>query len=289
MNPAQRAKRLQAHSLRCQGLTYRQIGERMRCAHSTAARYVRDFEANRAEIIESLAADLLVHSVANLQTPDPDLHAQHINAARELRLLVNSLDQVEDRRQKRARRIVMEQEADTIKYIEALDQLTATMRESGIDDLTPYLTDPEAFRAPHFQQPLPQPSPSGGGARPHPQTSPSGGGARTLLQTSPSGGGAPKGRRGPTATTAKAAPSPTIPVQPQPKPDHQPTKPAQNRPKSNKSERKSRNRPPVQAPPRPKRKKTRPEFLTPGPLPPSNNRRELAPDDPLVRRLFRNW
>ena len=162
MNPAQRAKRLQAHSLRCQGLTYRQIGERMRCAHSTAAHYVRDFEANRSEIIESLAADLLVHSVANLQDPDPDLHQQHINAARELRLLVNSLDQVADRRQKRDRRIVMEQEADTIKYIEALDQLTATMRESGIDDLTPYLTDPEAFRTPHFQQPLPQTSPSGG-------------------------------------------------------------------------------------------------------------------------------
>ena len=115
MNPAQRAKRLQAHNLRCQGLTYRQIGQRMSCAHSTAAGYVRDFEAHRAEIIESLAADLLVHSVAALQDPDTDLHAQHINAARELRLLVNSLDQVADRRQRRDRRIIMEQEADSIK------------------------------------------------------------------------------------------------------------------------------------------------------------------------------
>ena len=221
MNPAKRAKRLQAHSLRCQGLTYRQIGERMRCAHSTAAKYVRDFEANRSEIIESLAADLLVHSVANLQTPDPDLHAQHINAARELRLLVNSLDQVEDRRQKRARRVAMEEEADALKNIQALEDLVVTMHENGIDDMTPYLTDHGALRTPHLQQPLPQ-------------TSPSGGGARTLSQTSPSGGGAPKGRRGPTATTdTRHAPSPTTPVQPPPNPDHQPTKSAQNRPKSN--------------------------------------------------------
>ena len=67
----------------------------MNPAHSTAAGYVRDFETYRAEIAESLAADLLVHTVAALQHPDPDLHAQHINAARELRLLVNSLDQVD--------------------------------------------------------------------------------------------------------------------------------------------------------------------------------------------------
>ena len=139
MNPAQRAKRLQAHNLRCQGLTYRQIGQRMNCAHSTAAGYVRDFETHRAEIIESLAADLLVHSVAALQHPDPDLHAQHINAARELRLLVNSLDQVEDRRQKRDRRIAMEQEADALKTIEATGELLEIMRETGIHDLTPYI------------------------------------------------------------------------------------------------------------------------------------------------------
>ena len=153
MNPAQRAKRLQAHSLRCQGLTYRQIGERMRCAHSTAAKYVRDFEANRAEIIESLAADLLVHSVANLQHPDPDLHHQHINAARELRLLVNSLDQVEDRRQKRARRVAMEEEADALKNIQALEDLVVTMHENGIDDMTPYLTDHGALSTEHVTQP----------------------------------------------------------------------------------------------------------------------------------------
>ena len=300
MNPAQRAKRLQAHSLRCQGLTYRQIGERMRCAHSTAAHYVRDFEANRAEIIESLAADLLVHSVANLQHPDPDLHAQHINAARELRLLVNSLDQVADRRQKRDRRVVMEQEADTIKYIEALDQLTATMRESGIDDLTPYLTDPEAFRTEHFTQPLPSPNPAeqdAASTRLSPRAAERDA-ASTPLSPRAADGSLPRTRCGDAegrggspafASPTTVNPTPSKPVQPQPKPDHQPTNPAQNRPKSNKSERKSRNHPPVQAPPRPKRKKTRPEFLTPGPLPPSNNRRELAPDDPLVRRLFRNW
>ena len=196
MNPAKRAKRLQAHSLRCQGLTYRQIGERMRCAHSTAARYVRDFEANRAEIIESLAADLLVHSVANLQNPDPDLHASaHQRGARTPppRQLPRS-----GRRpppEASQRRVAMEEEADALKNIQALEDLVVTMHENGIDDMTPYLTDHGAFRTPHFQQPLPQ-------------TSPSGAGARTLSQTSPSGGGAPKGRRGPTATTCEGHPIP---------------------------------------------------------------------------------
>ena len=302
MNPAQRAKRLQAHSLRCQGLTYRQIGERMRCAHSTSAQYVRDFESHRSEIIESLAADLLVHSVANLQTPDPDLHAQHINAARELRLLVNSLDQVEDRRQKRARRVAMEEEADALKNIQVLEELLVTMHENGIDDLTPYLTDPEAFRTPHFEQPLPQPSPRAAEQdATHTPLAPRAAErnvAPTPLSPRAADGSLPRTRCGDAegrggspafASPTTVNPTPTKPVQTQPKPDHQSTKSAQNRPKSNKSERKSRNRPPVQAPPRPKRKKTRPEFLTPDPLPPSNNRRELPPDDPLVRRLFRNW
>ena len=286
MIPAKRAKRLQAHSLRCQGLTYRQIGERMHCAHSTAAQYVRDFEAHRAEIIESLAADLLVHSVANLQTPDPDLHAQHINAARELRLLVNSLDEVEDRRQKRARRVAMEEEADALKNIQVLEELLVTMHENGIDDLTPYLTDPEAFRTEHFTQPLPSPNPAEQDAASTPLSPRAADGSlpRTRCGDAEGRGGSPA-----FASPTTVNPTPTKPVQPQPKPDQQPTKPAQNRPKSNKSERKSRNRPPVQAPPRPKRKTPHPQFPIPDPLPPPNNRRELAPDDPLVRRLFRNW
>ena len=285
MNPAQRAKRLQAHDLRCQGLTYRQIGQRMSCAHSTAAGYVRDFEAHRTEIIESLAADLLVHSVAALQDPDTDLHARHINAARELRLFVNSLDQVADRRQRRDRRIVMEQEADSIKYIEALDQLTATMREAGVDDLTPILN--------HSDAPASEPSTT------HTALSARAGeqdATHTPLSPRAAGGDA-EGRGGspPFPIPTSVTPSPTTPVQPPPKPHHQPTKSAQNRPTSNKTERKSPKRPPIQAPPRPQRKKprtqqrSRPQFSIPDPLPPPNTRRELAPDDPLVRRLFRNW
>ena len=289
MNPAQRAKRLQAHSLRCQGLTYRQIGERMHCAHSTAAKYVRDFESHRSEIIESLAADLLVHSVANLQHPDPDLHQQHINAARELRLLVISLDQVADRRQKRARRIVMEQEADTIKYIEALDQLTATMREAGVYDLTPILN--------HSDSSASEPSTTHTALSPRAAEQDA---AHIPLSPRAAGGDA-EGRGGSPAfpTPTSVAPSPTTPVQLPPIPAHQPTKSAQNRPKSNKSERTPAKRPPVQAPPRPKRKKpppnsrtqqrSQPQFPIPDSLPPANNRRELPPDDPLVRRLFRNW
>ena len=54
------------------------------------------------------------------------------------------------------------------------------------------------------------------------------------LPTSPGGGGAAQRRRGPTATTAKATPSPTAPIQSPPKPDRQPTRTAQNRTRPNK-------------------------------------------------------
>ena len=163
MNPAQRAKRLQAHQLRCQGLTYRQIGERMNCAHSTAASYVRAFDRDRDDILASLAADLLVHAVSGVQTSDAELHARHISAARELRLLLNSIDQVADRRQRRERRVAQEEEADVLKQVQAMEELYMMMDKHDIDDLTPHLDALDAPSAPN-----PTDTPTNGPAQPAP-------------------------------------------------------------------------------------------------------------------------
>ena len=71
MTPRRRANALQAHSLHCQGLTYRQIAQRMQRSASTIAGYIKDFHAHRDEIAETLAADQLVHSLAGHQQPRP--------------------------------------------------------------------------------------------------------------------------------------------------------------------------------------------------------------------------
>ena len=78
MTPRRRANALQAHSLHCQGLTYRQIAQRMQRSASTIAGYIKDFHLHRDEIAETLAADQLVHSLAGINNPDPELHQQHI-------------------------------------------------------------------------------------------------------------------------------------------------------------------------------------------------------------------
>ena len=62
----------------------------------------------------------------------------------------------------------MEEEADALKNLEALEELYMAMHEYGIDDLNPYLTDPEAPRTEHFQQPLPPDLPLWGKPAPHP-------------------------------------------------------------------------------------------------------------------------
>ncbi len=138
MTPRRRANAIQAHSLHCQGLTYRQIGERMNRSVSTVAAYIKDFHAHRDEITASLAADQLVHSLAGINTPDPDLHQQHINTARELRLQVDTLDKVTERRQRRDRRIQEEQIKDFTRESKAAEELAKTLIENDLwEDPTP--------------------------------------------------------------------------------------------------------------------------------------------------------
>ena len=138
MTPRRRANALQAHSLHCQGLTYRQIAERMHRSPSTIASYIKDFKTHRDEITESLAADQLVHSLAGINTPDPELHQQHITTARELRLQVDTIDRLTERRQRRGRRIQEEQIADAVRETKAAEELATFMIQNNLwDDPTP--------------------------------------------------------------------------------------------------------------------------------------------------------
>ena len=93
-NPARRAKLLQAHQLRQQGLTLRQIAQRMDCAHSTVAGYLNDFELFRNDLLHELAADQLVSHVIQLADIADEHHDKRLAAVRELRLLLGSVAQI---------------------------------------------------------------------------------------------------------------------------------------------------------------------------------------------------
>lgn len=88
---------LQAHCLRCQGLTLRQIAARMGCSHSTVSTYLRDFQLHRQYILETFAAGQLINQLHQLVQPgqDPQQHQQQIAAARELRLLLTAFPKIQ--------------------------------------------------------------------------------------------------------------------------------------------------------------------------------------------------
>ena len=93
-DPARRAKILQAHQLRQQGLTMRQIAHEMDCAVSTVSGYLGDYELFRSDLIRELAADQIVSHLIQLAQPDDPQHDQRLADLRELRLLLTSLPQI---------------------------------------------------------------------------------------------------------------------------------------------------------------------------------------------------
>ncbi len=93
-NPARRAKILQAHQLRQQGLTLRQIAQRMDCAHSTVSVYLSDFELFRTDLIQELAADQIVSHVIQLADLADEHHDRRLAALRALRLLLTAVPQI---------------------------------------------------------------------------------------------------------------------------------------------------------------------------------------------------
>ena len=93
-NPARRARILQAHQLRQQGLTLREIAKIMGCAHSTVAGYLRDYELFRVDLLRELAADQLVTHAIQLAQVDSEHHDRRLAAMREFRLLLTALPEI---------------------------------------------------------------------------------------------------------------------------------------------------------------------------------------------------
>ena len=134
MSPVRRTKVLRAYELRCQGLTIRQIAAEMNCAPSTVLKYLRDFDAHRSEIIESLAAEQLVRSLQQLDSADGERHDRHIAATREFRLLLESLDRTADRRQRRERRVRENEVHDLEREHQQIYEIVETMLKYGYWD-----------------------------------------------------------------------------------------------------------------------------------------------------------
>ena len=168
MSPVRRTKVLRAYELRCQGLTIRQIAAEMNCAPSTVLKYLRDFDAHRAEIIESLAAEQLVRSLQQLDSADGERHDRQIAATREFRLLLESLDRTADRRQRRERRIHENHVQDLEREHQQIYEIVETMLKYGYWDPEEDMSDffepvfgprhnPDAPQA--NPQPIPLPAP----------------------------------------------------------------------------------------------------------------------------------
>ncbi len=93
-NPARRARIFEAQQLRMQGLTMRQIAERMHCSVSTVHAYLRDYELFRSDLIQELAADQIVDHLIHFADPNDPLHDQRRADLHELRLLLSALPQI---------------------------------------------------------------------------------------------------------------------------------------------------------------------------------------------------
>ncbi len=100
-NAARRARILEANQHRQQGLTLRQIGKTMGCAHSTVAGYLRDFELFRLDLMAELAADQIVTNAIQLADVESEHFDRRLAAVREYRLLLSALPEM--RRDERVR------------------------------------------------------------------------------------------------------------------------------------------------------------------------------------------
>ncbi len=104
-NPARRARILEAHQLRQQGLTLREIARIMGCAHSTVAGYLRDYELFRVDLMRELAADQIVTHAIQLAQVDSEHHDRRLSAMREFRLLLTALPAIRSDEDDRTREL----------------------------------------------------------------------------------------------------------------------------------------------------------------------------------------
>ena len=142
-NPARCARIFEAQQLRMQGLTMRQIAERMHCSVSTVHAYLREYELFRSDLIQELAADQIVDHLIHFANPDDPLHEQRRADLHELRLLLSALPQI--------RRDESDRSAELLQGGVAVDRYGA--RYPKADRLHP----PTPEEAEQMQQPAPAP------------------------------------------------------------------------------------------------------------------------------------
>ena len=130
---------LEAHHLSCQGLSLRQISERLDCARSTVSGYLRDFQIHRAHILHSVAADRLADQVHLLTQPDaePAQHRRQIAAARELRLLLRDLPRLQEHDEQRRAQV------EAIRNAPAIALARSRNRYAGPDGHARYFAGPD--------------------------------------------------------------------------------------------------------------------------------------------------
>ena len=276
MSPVRRTKVLRAYELRCQGLTIRQIAAEMDCAPSTVLKYLRDFDAYRAEIIESLAAEQLVRSLQQLDSADGERHDRQIAATREFRLLLESLDRTADRRQRRERRIHENHVQDLEREHQQIYEIVETMLKYGYWDPEEDMSDFfEPVFGPRHNPDAPKPNlPSApqADAPPIPLSPPA---ARGEMSRSDRGGPAP-------IPFPPPEQPPTDRAQSRRERKQQRAKSAQTRTKSNKAEQDSGQSPAKQG----ESAKPKPNSTLPRPKRPPNPNERVGPTYPYHR--YRN-
>ena len=97
--PLERRQRLlEAGRLRAQGLTLRQIADRMECSHTTVSTYLEELEQHRFHLLQAVAVDQLLDTILDIASPaEEQVHLNdRLHAARELRLLLSSLPKLVD-------------------------------------------------------------------------------------------------------------------------------------------------------------------------------------------------
>ena len=226
-NPARRAKLLQAHQLRQQGLTIRQIAEIMHCAPSTVVGYLKDFELFRNDLLHELAADQLVSHVIQLADITDQHHDRRLATARELRLLLGSVAQIRRDEDDRAmeltqngvsvdrygnrRPLLNRFHPPTAEEQAQLEQLAQQPPPTDLDHDQPLALPPESTQTtPNNSEPTPPPPTED--AQPTPLLPPPAGDAPSIPFLPPLGGDA-EGRGG---SPAKQPPTPTKPTRTNP-------------------------------------------------------------------------
>ena len=116
---------IQAQLLRNQGLTIRQIADRLGCAPSTVHAYLRDFQRYRSHILQSRATAHLVEQIELLTQPGQERGQlqERVAATRELRLLFTALPKIADADERKRERELEQPERDREELTVALARM----------------------------------------------------------------------------------------------------------------------------------------------------------------------